>query len=194
LSDAAVIEDRIKLVEFTKKLWSNVDILVNNAGYNDHKPTLEYTQSEIKNLIETNLLSTFDYCRYFFPLLKLSLSPCIINMASIAGLTNTSSGIPYAMSKAGIIQLTKNLASEWASFGIRVNCIAPGLIETPLTEFWKSNKNEALLKYFFKRVPMQRVGHVKEISGPLAFLAMPQASYITGQCITIDGGFTINGL
>jgi Tropinone reductase 1 len=192
VNDASIAQERCKLIEFTKKIWPYVDILVNNVGYNDHKATLDYREDEIKKLLETNLLSTYEYCREFFPLLCLSSEPCIINIASIAGLTNTSSGTPYAMSKAAIIQLTKNLAVEWAPFNIRVNSIAPGLIETPLTDFWNQEERRELLEYFYKRVPMKRKGNVKEISAPIAFLAMPVASYISGQCLTIDGGFTIN--
>jgi Tropinone reductase 1 len=96
------------------------------------------------------------------------------------------------MSKAAIIQLTKNLAVEWARSVIRVNCVAPGLIKTSLTEFWDLEENKKGLELYLERVPLKRAGKPEEISSVIAFLAIPLSSYINGQCIKVDGGFMIN--
>jgi Tropinone reductase 1 len=129
--------------------------------------------------------------RLSFPFLKKAGGASIINIVSVAGLTHLKTGAPYAMSKAAEIQLTKNLAVEWAGEDIRVNSIAPWYIRTSLTEAVLNNR-----KYYNEvigRTPMQRVGKPDEVAAVAAFLAMPASSYITGQCIAVDGGFMVNG-
>ncbi len=112
-------------------------------------------------------------------------------MASVAGLTHVRSGVPYGISKAALVQMTRNLAVEWAPDNIRTNAVAPWYIRTPLVEPVLNDKD--LLAEVLVRTPLQRVGEPEEVSGGVAFLCMPAASYITGQCIAIDGGFMING-
>ena len=111
-----------------------------------------------------------------------------MSVASVAGLTHLRTGAPYAMSKAAIIQLTRNLACEWAADGIRVNCVAPWYIDTPLVQ--PVLQDPQYLKDILDRTPMARIGTPQEAAAAIAFLAMPAASYITGQCLAVDGGFS----
>jgi Tropinone reductase 1 len=142
-------------------------------------------------IIETNLHSAFNLCKLTYPLLKKSGDACVVNISSVAGLTHIRTGAPYGMTKAALIQLTKNLAVEWAKDKIRVNGIAPWYIKTPLVEHLLENKeytNDILI-----RTPMGRVGEPVEVADAVAFLCMPAASYITGQTIAVDVGFTVYG-
>ena len=134
-----------------------------------------------------NQTSAFDFCRLSFDLLKLSQTASIVNIASISGLTHDGTGSPYAMGKAAMIQLSNYLSCEWAKYNIRVNTVAPWYIETPLTRSVLEDQEK--LNKIKERTPMQRVGKAEEVSGIVAFLCMPAASYITGQCISVDGGF-----
>ena len=114
-----------------------------------------------------------------------------MNITSVAGLTHIKTGSPYGMSKAAIDQLTRNLAAEWASDNIRVNSVAPWYIDTPLVKELLKDK-----KYYdevIKRTPMKRIGNTREVAALCAFLCMDEASYITGQTIAVDGGFTVFG-
>ena len=190
--DMSKEKDRVKLFEEIKNHWEYIDILVNNVGYNIRKKSItEYSDEEYKYLLEVNLNSTYNSCRLAYPLLKKSGSASILNIVSVSGLTHLGTGAPYAMSKAAIIQLTRNLAVEWALDNIRVNAIAPWYIRTPLTQPVLDNK-----EYFDKviaRTPMKRVGQPEEVASLAAYLAMPVSSYITGQCIAVDGGFSVYG-
>lgn len=176
--------------EVTKK-WGVLDILVNNAGTNIRKSAQDYESYEYDEIMQTNLTSTFKLCQLAYPLLKRSSQGNIVNIASISGLIDDASGAPYGMSKAAMIQLGKHLAVEWAQDNIRINTIAPWYIETELTKPALSNQEK--LNAIVARTPMRRVGKPYEVATLAAFLCMPAASYITGQCIAIDGGFLANG-
>lgn len=189
--DMSKKEDRIKLFEEIKSKWDYLDILINNVGFNIRKKVTEYSDEEYNFLLETNLNSTFDSCKLAYPFLKKSSGGSIVNIVSVSGLTHVRTGAPYGMSKAAIIQLTRNLAVDWAPDNIRVNAIAPWYIRTGLTEPVLENK-----KYYdevIKRTPMKRVGQPEEVASLAAYLSMPVSSYITGQCIAVDGGFSIYG-
>lgn len=171
--------------------WGSLDILVNNVGINIRKSAQDYSPNEYAEIMNTNLTSVFELCQLTYPFLKRSKQGNIVNIASISGLVDDASGAPYGMSKAGMIQLSRHLAVEWAKDNIRVNAIAPWYIETELTKSTLENKvkYEAILA----RTPMRRVGQPGEVAATAAFLCMPAASYITGQCIAVDGGFLVNG-
>jgi Tropinone reductase 1 len=182
--------DRIQLFSEVKSHWNSLDILVNNVGTNIRKAAKEYCQEEYSRIFETNLNSAFDLSVRFHPLLKASGDAAIINISSVAGFGHMRTGIVYGMTKAAMNQMTANLAVEWAADHIRVNAIAPWYIQTPLAE--QVLKNKEYLAAILEKTPMKRIGQPSEVAALAAFLAMPAASYITGQCIAVDGGFMAN--
>lgn len=191
-ADLSEHSERLLLGEFVNKTWGTLDILINNVGTNIRKATVDYTDSEIDTIFQTNLMSAYSLCRLFFPLLQKSKSDAsIVNVSSIAGLTHLGSGSPYSMTKAAMNQMTRNLAVEWAKAKIRVNAVAPGFIKTPLTRpLWSEDK---FVLELIKKTPLGRIGNPEEIATAIAFLCMPVSSYTTGQCLVVDGGFTTNG-
>ncbi|HAN18123.1 MAG: tropinone reductase [Bacteroidetes bacterium GWC2_33_15] len=179
------------LAGFVNKKWSKLDILVNNVGTNIRKKTIEYSYNEFDKIIHTNLRSAFELSKSLYPFLKKSGQGNIVNISSVAGITHLRTGSIYGMTKAALIQLTKNLAGEWAADGIRVNAVAPWYIRTPLAE--TVLKNPDYYNEVISRTPMKKVGNTEDVAAAVAFLCMPSAAFITGQCIAVDGGFTING-
>ena len=184
-------EDRARVIQAIKDKWNNLDILVNNVGTNIRKKALEYSEKEYDQIMNINLKSAFQLSLLAHPLLKNSQSGRVINISSVSGLKHLRTGVLYAMSKAAMIQFTKNLAVEWAPDNILVNCLAPWYIKTPLAE--AVLKNPEYLKDVLDRTPLKRVGEPEEVAATAAFLCMPAASYITGQCLAVDGGFSIYG-
>lgn len=173
------------------RVGDELHILINNTGTNIRKRMADISLAEYRLVQEVNLTSCFEMCRLLYPVLARSAPSCVVNNASVAGLTHLRTGAPYGMSKAAMIQLTRNLAAEWAAEGIRVNAVAPWYIRTPLAD--QVLKDEAYARDVLDRTPMGRVGEVKECARAIAFLCMPAASYITGQCLAVDGGFSIFG-
>lgn len=180
-----------KLFKYISKHWDSFDILVNNVGFNIRKKTTEYSNEEIASIINTNLLSAFTITVKAHPFLVKPGKASVVNVSSVAGLTSLRTGSPYAITKAGLIQLTKNLAVEWAEHNIRVNAVAPWYIKTPLTEKLLSDKT--FLKSVIDRTPMKRYGAPEEVANAILFLASDASSFITGQCIAVDGGFSVYG-
>jgi Tropinone reductase 1 len=180
-----------KLVKAVSKKWTSIDVLVNNVGVNIRKKTIDYTSVELNSIVKTNLISAFNISVMLYPLLRNSGNAAIINVSSVAGLTSLKTGSPYAITKAGLIQLTKNLAVEWAEDNIRVNAVAPWYIKTPLTE--KLLSDNSFLKSVLNRTPMKRYGKPEEVANVIVFLASEASSFITGQCIAVDGGFSVYG-
>jgi len=168
-----------------------LQILVNNAGTNIRKRMADLTFEEFRLVQQTNLESCFEMCRLLHPALMAGEPASVVNNASVAGLMHLRTGAPYGMSKAGMIQLTRNLAVEWAAEGIRVNAVAPWYIRTPLAD--QVLRNPEFRKEVLDRTPMGRVGEAEECARAIAFLCMPAASYITGQCLAVDGGFSVFG-
>ncbi|MEM9530467.1 MAG: SDR family oxidoreductase [Pseudomonadota bacterium] len=171
--------------------WDGLDVLVNNVGTNVRKPALEFSPGEVQQILDTNLMSAFEVSRQCHALLRASRDSCVINMSSVAGLTHLRTGAPYAMTKAALIQLTRNLACEWAQDAIRVNAVAPWYTKTPLV---RSVLDDAQYRDdVLARTPLGRVAEASEVAAAVAFLAMPAASYITGQTLAVDGGFSVLG-
>lgn len=181
-----------RLIEAVLNRWGSLDILVNNAGTNIRKPTTDYTAPEFDQLLNTNLRSSYELCQAAYPLLKASEKGRIVFVSSVSGLTHTSSGSIYGMTKAALHQLAKNLAVEWATDGIRVNAVAPWYIHTPLAEPVLTNPER--LERILSRTPLGRIGKPEEVAAAVAFLCTPAAGYITGQTLAVDGGMTAWGM
>ena len=169
-----------------------LDLLISNVGTNIRKQALQYTEAEIAHIFQTNLFSAFSLVRACHPFLKASDQGRVLFIGSIAGERAIPTGIPYAATKAAMAQITRGLALEWAPDGILVNTVAPGFIETPLTENLMSNPD--FLNNLKARVPLGRPGQPEEIGALVAFLCLPASSYITGQTLIADGGLTIRSL
>jgi Tropinone reductase 1 len=188
-ADVSDAGDRKKVLEWMDQKWGRLDILVNNAGINIRKASNDYTSSEFMQVLDINLLAPFELCRTLFPLLVKSKGASVINISSVAGSFDVQTGAPYGMSKAGLIQLSRNLASEWASHSIRVNTVSPWFTETPLTGGLLSNPDR--LQAITSRTPLRRIAQSEEMAAAVAFLAMDKSSYITGHNLSVDGGATI---
>jgi Tropinone reductase 1 len=168
-----------------------LNILVNNAGTNIRKKMADISQAEYLEVQQTNITSCFEMCRRLYPFLKAGAPASVVNNASVAGITHLRTGAPYGMSKAAMIQLTRNCAVEWAPDEIRVNAIAPWYIEAGLA--LQVTDDDQYLADILERTPMGRMGDPQEVARTVAFLCMPGAGYITGQCLPIDGGFSVYG-
>ncbi len=186
-ADVADDEQRREILDWVEDHGDGLNILVNNAGSNTSKPAVDYTEDEWRSIFEVNVFSAFELSRYAHPLLTRHAVSSIVNVGSVSGLTHVRTGAAYGMSKAALHQLTKNLAVEWAEDGIRVNAVAPWYIRTRRT----SNKlaDPDYLDDVLQRTPMGRIGEPEEVASAVAFLCLPAASYVTGECIAVDGGF-----
>lgn len=169
--------------------WRRLDILVHAAGGSLRKPTLEISDAEWDGVIAANLTSTFLVCRAAGRIMTAQRAGSIINLASSAGLRGRPGNAPYSAAKAGVINLTRALAVEWASSNVRVNAIAPGRFVTPLTEAEMSDAGKYAA--FVKNVPLGRIGKPEELRDIAVWLASEASAFVTGSVIVIDGGQTL---
>lgn len=186
-ADVSDSEQREELFDWIEDLGTGLNILVNNAGSNTRRAAVDYGEDEWRAIFETNLFAAFELSRFAFPLLSRHASSSIVNIGSVSGLTHVRTGAAYGMSKAALHQMTRNLACEWAEDGVRVNAVAPWYIRTRRT-------SDALAQpdYYeevIARTPMRRVGEPEEVAAAVAWFCLPAASYVTGECIAVDGGF-----
>jgi len=185
VSDPASIRD-------AEPSLARVDILVNNAGVGTKGSALDQTEADWDTVIDTNLKGAFLLAQATARAMRArEAGGSIINVSSILGLRQAGGVVPYAVSKAGAIQLTKTLALEWARYGIRVNALAPGYFDNEVNaELWDSEFGKAMLK----RIPQRRPGRLQDLDGPLLLLASDASAYMTGSVLTVDGGHVVSSL
>lgn len=176
-----------KMVTDMLEAFGHIDILVNNAGITKDNLVIKMSEEDFDAVMDTNLKGTFNTIKHMYrPFLK-QRAGRIINLSSVSGVLGNAGQANYAASKAGVIGLTKSVARELAARNITVNAVAPGYIDTDMTQAMTEAAREATLA----QIPLRRVGTPKDIAETVAFLASDRASYITGQVISVDGGMAI---
>ncbi len=174
------------------KQFSRVDILVNAAGFGHKQPTMNVTEDQWSSMLDTHLTGAFRACQSFYEPLKASGRGRIINICSLTSYLGMYQVAAYAAAKSGVLALTRSLAVEWAQDGICVNGIAPGVLPTDLNRkliIGTPRGDEMIM-----RTPMKRFGKAEELVGAAVLLASDGASFITGQCIGVDGGYLASGV
>lgn len=184
VSKTAVVDELIKRI---LQELGKIDILVNNAGITADQLLMKMSEEEWDRVIEVNLKSCYNTCRAVIRSMLKAKKGRIINISSVVGLNGNPGQANYAASKAGIIGFTKALAKEVAGRNILINCIAPGFIQTRMTDNLTGPQKEAILN----QVPLGRLGDPKEVANGAWFFASPLSNYITGQVLTIDGGMVM---
>jgi 3-oxoacyl-[acyl-carrier protein] reductase len=183
-TDVSRSEDVQRLVQQTIERFKKIDILVNDAGRVLVKPMVEQSEADWDRVVDTNLKGVFLCCRYVVPEMIARKRGAIVNIASIAAFHVTVPHVPYAASKAGVVALTRDLAYEVARYGIRVNAIAPGPINTPMSQAVSAEQRQGIIR----TVPLGRMGQPEDIGQAAAFLASDAASFITGATLPVAGG------
>lgn len=184
LADAA---ETNALFATAEEKFGPIDILVNNAGKNKDKLFMMMKDEDFEEVININLTSTFRLCKAAMKSMSKRQHGRIINITSIVGFTGNMGQANYTAAKAGIVGLSKTLAIEYATKGITVNCIAPGFIETPMTEVLNDKIKEAILA----KIPMKKMGAPDDIAAACVFLASEEAHYMTGQTLHLNGGMAM---
>lgn len=184
-ADVSKKDEVKKMVEFTLSKYGKIDILINNAGISQIKLFTDIADEDWQNMINTNLSSVFYMTREVLPNMISNKSGCIINISSVWGIHGGSCEVHYSAAKAGIIGMTKALAKELGPSNIRVNAIAPGIIDTEMN----SELSEDDMKKIEEEIPLGRIGQPEDIAKCVKAIA--ENEYITGQTISIDGGWTI---
>ena len=169
------------------KTYGRIDILVNNAGITKDGLLMKMSEEDFDNVINVNLKGTFNCVRHVARQMIKQRAGRIINLSSVVGVTGNAGQVNYAASKAGVIGLTKSTAREVASRGITVNAVAPGFIETDMTEVLSDKVKEAAAA----QIPLGHFGKAEDVANTVAFLASDDAGYITGQVIHVDGGMVM---
>ena len=187
-SNAADNAQALEVAEWVAKNYGRLDILVNNAGITKDNLILRMSVEDWNLIMDDNLRSVFNYTKAFAPMMMKQRAGSIINISSIVGLNGNAGQCNYSASKAGIIGFTRSIAKELGSRNIRCNAVAPGFIETPMTQ----QLPEDVRKDWMTKIPLRRGGLDSDVAHVSLFLASDLASYVTGQVISCDGGLAIN--
>lgn len=183
--DVSQFDDAKRMVDEAIAKLGSVDILVNNAGITNDKLMLKMTEADFESVLKVNLTGAFNMTQSVLKPMTRARQGAIINLSSVVGLTGNVGQANYAASKAGLIGFTKSVAREVAARGVRVNAIAPGFIESDMTDEIPEKMQEAILA----GIPMKRIGKAEEVATVASFLA--EQEYLTGQVIAIDGGMAM---
>ena len=182
--DVANFEDCENFVKQVIERFGQIDVLVNNAGITKDMLLMRMKKEDFEQVIDTNLVGTFNVTKNVVPYMMKARSGRIINISSVVGIAGNAGQTNYSASKAGIIGFTKSLAKEIASRNILVNAVAPGFIETNMTDILKDDVKQEIAK----NIPLKRMGTAQDVANVVKFLASDDSSYITGQVINVDGG------
>ena len=186
-SDAANFAQTEETVKKVKEDFGSIDILVNNAGITKDGLMLRMTEEQWDTVINANLKSAFNFIHACLPIMMRQRGGSIINMSSVVGVHGNAGQANYAASKAGMIALAQSVAQEMGPKGIRVNTIAPGFIETAMTE----TLPDEIRKEWTKKIPLRRAGQTEDVANTALYLASDLSSYVTGQVIQVDGGMNM---
>ena len=184
-------EDLLRLIDQTIEHYGRIDVLVNNAGITENYPALDLSADRFREVLETNLVAPFLLAQQVARHLAQASGGTIINITSINAFLAARTGpeTSYAASKGGLLNLTRELANQWARYRVRVNAIAPGYFHTEMTEEMFANEKGAATVE--RNTPMRRGGAPHELDGALLFLASDASSYMTGQVVVVDGGWSV---
>jgi 3-oxoacyl-[acyl-carrier protein] reductase len=186
-ADISKEDEAKKLINETINQFGRIDILVNNAGVTKDNLLMKMSEADFSSVLDINLKGTFFCMKYAATIMLKQKAGKIINISSVVGITGNVGQTNYAASKAGVIGMTKTVARELASRGITVNAVAPGFIESDMTDQLSDKVKEATLA----NIPLKRYGSAKEVAGAVSFLASEAANYITGQVLVVDGGLAM---
>ena len=185
--DVSIFDDTANMVNQIINEFGKIDVLVNNAGITKDALLMRMKKEDFEDVINVNLVGTFNVTKNVIPYMIKQRSGRIINISSVVGVSGNAGQTNYSASKAGIIGFTKSLAKEVASRNILVNAVAPGFIETQMTDVLKQEVKEEIAK----NIPLRRMGTPEDVANVVKFLAGEQSSYITGQVINVDGGMVM---
>ncbi len=182
--DVSNFEESEKIVELAIEKFGQIDVLVNNAGITRDTLIMRMKPEDFSKVINVNLVGTFNITKNVVPYMMKKRQGRIINISSVVGISGNAGQCNYAASKAGIIGFTKSLAKELASRNILVNAVAPGFIETSMTDVLQESVKESIKK----QIPLNRIGMPEDVANVVYFLASEESSYVTGQVLQVDGG------